>query len=52
MGNESSTATRKPRGIRHLPIHVHVVARKVERDKELKDECEIWVCRREIAEKT
>ena len=33
-----------------VPIHVHIVAAKVEGDKELEDEGMLWVRRREITE--
>jgi hypothetical protein len=33
-----------------VPVHVHIMAAKVERDQELEDECMLWICRGEIAE--
>ena len=33
-----------------VPVHVHVMAAKVERDKELEDERMLWICRGEITE--
>lgn len=34
----------------YIPVHVHVMAAKVERDEELEDERMLWIRRGEITE--
>jgi len=41
-----------PRARRKRTVHVHVMARKVERDEELEDERKTWICGCEIAKQT